>query len=107
MDVVGFDLLHPDAIGRLENVVQAIGRGLVGAHQAEIATFGVQPHDIAQIRAHHARCFGLRSPGIFDIHGVGLEVRKAQFALEQTAVGVRISAHPPTPSRRQRGDVGG
>src|SRR6516162_1398175 len=49
MDVVGLDLLHPYAIGCLEDVVQTIGGGLVRSHQTEIATFRIQANDVAQI----------------------------------------------------------
>src|SRR5258707_14039686 len=99
MDVVGLDFFHPDTISSLEDVVQAIGRGLVRTHQTEIAFFGVQPHDVAQIRAHYARRLSLRSPGIWDPDGVDPEIWKAQFASEQAAIRVRIGTHPPSPGR--------
>jgi phosphoketolase len=54
----------------------------------------------AQEGAHHARCFRLRRSRAFDVHGVGLKIRKMELALEQTAVGVRIGAHSPAPGRR-------
>jgi len=82
MDVVGLDLFHPDPLRRLEHIVEAIGCGLIGAHQTKIATLGIQAHDIAQIGSHHARCFGLRSRWSLDIHSVGAKVRKTELALE-------------------------
>src|SRR5204863_8639764 len=42
MDVIGLDLLHPNTLSCLEDIVQAIGRGLGRTRQAEIATVRVQ-----------------------------------------------------------------
>ena len=81
MNVIALDVLHPDAVGRLEDIIQAVGRGLIGPHQTEVASFGIEADNIAQIRAHHPRGFGLRRARIFDIHSVCPKVRKTQLVL--------------------------
>src|SRR5215468_6599624 len=97
MDIVGLDFLHPDAISDLEDVVQAIGCGLIRAHQTEIACFSVQPHDVAQIRAHYARRLSLRSSRIWDLDGIDPEIWHAQLAPQQAAICVWVGTHPPRP----------
>ena len=42
MNVVRFDVLHPGAVGHLENRVEPVRGGFVRAHDSEIARLGIQ-----------------------------------------------------------------
>ena len=53
----------------------------------------------------HARRFNQRRAGFPNRHRIVVEVRQPQILQQQTAVRVRIRAHPPRPDRRQVGEL--
>src|SRR5690349_9304434 len=80
----------PDLVGDVEDGAEAVGLGLVGADDAEVARLRVGGDDVAQEAAEH--------PGGLDrlagLHGIGAEVGHFQVARVAAAVGVRVGAHP-------------
>src|SRR5690242_6903893 len=89
IDIVWLDVFHPNAIRRLEYRIEAIRRGFVRAHDAEITRFHIEPDDISQELTGDTCRFGSRTAGARDVDGMLVVVGKLQFSLEQSAIGVR------------------
>ena len=96
----------PAAARDLEHRAQAVGGRLVGGEDAEVARVHVLAHDVAHERAEHGHV--LRLDGAGRGHGLLIcaEVRHAQLAQQQSAVGVGICAHAALPLRRERLQLG-
>ena len=58
--------------------------------------------DLAQELPHHAGRFAVDGAGMRHVDGVVVKVRQFEFALQQSAIGVRIGAHAPLPVGRKR-----
>ena len=99
--VVVEGLRHPGAVGHLENVLPAVGVVLVRAEQPEVPRFQIQLHHVPQEAAHHPRRLGDRPAGRGHLDRIVAEIRQAQVAQQDAAVGVRIGAHPACAARRQ------
>ena len=82
----------PVAVCDLKNVGQAVGHGLVRAEGAEIAAVRVELEHIAHIRAQLDHILALDRAGGRYVERIVAEVRQAQVAQQQTAVGVRVGA---------------
>ena len=91
------------AVRHLEHGVPAIGCGLVGAEHAEIARVGVQPQQVANELALNTRRFDFHDARLPHFDRIVTEVRHAQLAQQNSAVGMRIGPHPPV---APRGEVG-
>ena len=95
----------PLLVGRVEHALQAVRRGLVGPEDAEVVR--VEPDDVGEPAAQHPGGLGDRRAGTGHVDGVVAEVGQPQVLEQQTAVGVRVVAHPqvrPTaPARRSSG----
>ncbi len=91
--VGGEGLTLPLTVGDLEDVLQPVGAGLVGAEDAE--SLRVVAGHVAEVGAKHLG--GLREgrPGAGHLHRVVAEVGQHQVLEEQPAVGMRVGAHPP------------
>ena len=91
----------PAAARDLEHRAQAVGGRLVGGEDAEVARVHVLAHDVAHERAEHGHV--LRLDGAGRRHGllIRAEVRHAQLAQQQAAVGVGVRAHAALPLRRE------
>jgi hypothetical protein len=103
MIVFGIDIRHVAAIGDLQHILPAVGIVLVGAEQPEVFIFHVQPHDVPKIPAHLARGLGDRGSGTGHIDRVVAKIGQLQIFQQQSAVGVRVVAHPAVAFRRQLG----
>ena len=103
VDVRAEEVRVPLLVGDVEHRLQTVRRGLVGTEDAEVV--GVQPDDVGEPLAEHARRLGDRRPGGDDVDGVVAEVGQAQVLEQQPAVGVRVGAHPQLALGRERGDV--
>ena len=92
-------------VGRLEHGVEPVGRRLVRAEQPEGRRVGAD--HVAQELAEHPRRLARSVAGRSHLDRVVAEVRQAQVAQQQAAVGVRVGAHPPlaarAPARRAPG----
>ena len=76
---------------------------LIRTEDTEIALVLVQLGHVAQELAQHERVLDLNRAGRRHIDRVVVEVRHAQVAQQNAAVGVRIGAHPAVALRRQLG----
>ncbi len=65
----------------------------------------VETEDVAQVAAEDARRLGILGAGNLDGHRVVLELRQAQFARQQPAVGVGVRTHAPVARREPVDDV--
>ena len=93
----------PLTVGDFKNRAQEIRECLIGTEDAEIALILIQLGHVTQELAQHKRILALNGAGRRHIHRVDVEVRHAQVAQQNAAVGVRIGAHPPVALRRQLG----
>ncbi len=103
--IPGFDFRDPRAVGDLENVLPAVGVALVGAEQAEVLRLHVPLHHVAQEPAHLAGGFGDRRTRRRHLDRIVAEIRQAQVAQQQAAVGVRVGAHAAGASGREFGQL--
>ena len=98
------DLGIPLLVGVLVHVRgEPVGCRLIGPENAEVLL--VVPDDVSQPGSENARRFRRGLPRRGDLDRVVAEVRKAQFATQQAAVGVRCCAHPKLAVRCQLGDL--
>ena len=95
----------PLAAGDLEDRAQQIRERLVGTEDPEIPLVLIEHGHVTQELAEHQRVLGGDGAGRWHVHGVHAEVRHAQVAEQDAAVGVRIGAHPPVPLGGQLGQV--
>ena len=93
----------PLTVGDFKDRAQEIRECLIGTEDAEIALILIQLGHVAQELAQHERILAVDGAGRRHIHRVVVEVRHAQIAQQNAAVGVRIGAHPPVALRRQFG----
>jgi len=97
------DLLDPtreDLVGDLVDRVQPVGRGLVGPEDAEVV--GVVAHHVDEVVPQHPRGLVDRAARRRYVDRVVPEVAEHERPAQQSAVGVRVRAHPPMTRRRQR-----
>ena len=99
-------LRHPGAIGDFEHVLPAVRIILVRTEQTEVLAVEILLHHVAEKLAHDARGLGAGRAGFLDFDRVLAEIRQAQSAQEQAAVGVRIGAHAACAFRRKLGEFG-
>ena len=98
------DLPVEGPAGHVEHRVKPVRGRLVRSPQPEGP--GVPRDDVPQEGAEHAGVLRLRAAGRRDRDRVVPEVGHVQVVQQQTAVGVRVGAHPPVVRRRQPGDLG-
>ncbi len=103
--VVALDAAHQASVLDLEHVAEAIRVGLVGTEEAKVLLLGVARENIAQHFAEGARRFDLDAAGLFERHRVFGERRDIERDGQESAVGVRIRAHPASSLRRNRFDL--
>ena len=89
----------PLAVGDFKDRAQKIRERLVRAEDAEIALILIQHGDVAQELAEHERILAVNGAGRRHFHRMVVEVRHAQVAQQNPAVGMRIGAHPPVALR--------
>ena len=94
----------PLFVGCLEHRLKAVRRGLVGAEDPEVV--GVEPDHLGEPLAEHLGRLGDGRARRGHVDAERPEVGQPQIFEQQPAVGVRVVAHPQSPCRRQRGDVG-
>ena len=70
MVVIVIALRQPGAIGGVEQGAQAIGHGLVRAHDPEIALHGVESHHVAQIDAQGTGRFPQHTARLWHFQGI-------------------------------------
>lgn len=97
--VVGGLFCLPGLVGLVEHRGQAVRRGLVGSHQAEVV--GVGGDHIAQIGAEYPGRLAGGGGRIGHVDGVVRDRREVQLTQQRTAVGVWVCAHPPVADRGQ------
>ena len=97
--VFGEVFRNPEFLGGLVDCLQLVGSGFVGTEHAEVGH--VQLHHISQERAQRCDILGLDRSGPVDLDSVVAESRQAQSLLENSAIGVRIGAHPALTRRRE------
>ena len=95
MGVTRQDFSHRFAVGSIEYRRPTIGGGFVRTKNAEVALVRIQLQHIADVLALDARRLGVNAARLRHLHSVGAEVRQAQVAEQQAAVGVRVGAHAP------------
>ncbi len=100
----GEDLGVPGPVGDLEHGREPVRRRLVRAHDPE--AIGVCRRHVAQPFSEHAGRFAGGPRRGADLDRVATEVGQLELAQEQTAVGVRVGAHPALAARGQGGEVG-
>ena len=61
----------------------------------------IQLGHIAQEFAEHERILAVNGAGRRHIHRMVMKIRHAQIAQQQSAVGMRVRAHPPVALRSQ------
>ena len=99
----GVDLRHPDAVGVLDHGAEPVGRRLVRAEHAERSALS---RATSRSQPPITRVASLEPvAGARDVDGVVAEVRQAQVAQQQAAVGVRVGAHPALALGRERDDL--
>ena len=102
--VAGNDFGRRTAVRHLEGGSPAIRGRFVRAKDAEGARI---PSDhVADQLALDAGGFGVHCAGLRHLHRVVAEIRQAQIAQEQAAVGVGIGAHPALALRSEVGKFG-
>ena len=89
----------PLTVGDFKNRAQEIRERLVGTEDAEITLILIQLGHVAQEVTQHQRVLGVHGAGRRHIYRVDVEVRHAQIAQQNSAVGVRIGAHAPVAFR--------
>ena len=94
----------PLLVGRIEDGLQAVRRGLVRPEDPEVV--GVEPDDVGEPLAEHLGRLAHRAARRGHLDRVVAEVGQAQVPQQQPAVGLRVVAHPQRPGRRERRDVG-
>ena len=87
----------PGLAGGVVERLQAVGRGLVGAHDTEVTALGGGLHDRFQQPAQHPGRLVQLAAALVDLHRVPLQRRDGQIAQQQTAIGVRRGAQPARP----------
>ncbi len=98
--VDGFDARVPLLVGHLEDGVEPVGRGLVGAEDAEVV--GIRPDHLGEPAAEHARGLGGRRSRLVDRDGEVAEVGQREVTEHEPAVRLRVGAHPPLALGRDR-----
>ena len=93
----------PLPVGDFKHRAEEIRERFIGTEDAEIALILIQLGHVAQELAQHERILAVDGTGRRHIHRVVVEVRHAQVAQQNAAVGMRIGAHPPVALRRQFG----
>ena len=89
----------PEFLADFVDVVQLVRRVFVRAKDAE--AIHVQLHHIAQESSQRPRVLGFDLTGLVDLQAVLPEVGSRRGFFEESAVGVRVRAHPASPGRRQ------
>ena len=90
----------PLTIGDFKNCAQKVGKGLIGAEDAEVALILIQLGHVAQKLTEHERVLAIHGARGRHLHRVVVEIRHAQVTKQHAAVGVRIGAHAPVGGRR-------
>ncbi len=103
--VGGEDLRVPGALGHVEDGRQAVGVGLVGAHDPEVGLVG--GHHVTQEPSQDAGRLGGRRAGGGHVHGVVAEVGQDERAEQLSAVGVRAGAHAQVAGGHRAEDLRG
>ncbi len=104
--VVGQRVGHPGAVGDVEEGVEPVGGGFVGADDAKVAPVGVGGHHVSQEPAEDSRRFGADGPTCRDIDRVVAKVGQSEVLGQETTIGVGVRAHASLPNRSKRGDRG-
>ena len=86
------DLGIPLTIGDVEDVAEPVGRGLVGAEDAEVVR--VPADDVGEEPPEHAHRLARLRRRPLDRHGICAKVRQVEIAQAQPAVRIRVGAHP-------------
>ena len=95
----------PLTIGDFKDRAQEIRECLIGTEDAEITLILIQLGHVTQELTQHERILAVNGAGRGHGHRVVVEIRHAQVAQQNAAVGVRIGAHPPVALRRQFGQL--
>ena len=95
------ELRVPLLVGRFEDRLQSVRRGLVRPEDPEVVR--IEPHHIGEPLPEHPGRFGDGRTGRGHLHGVVAEVRQPQVFEQQAAIGVRVVAHPQVAARGQTG----
>ena len=90
----------PLSVSDFKNRAQKIRDRLIGTEDTEITLFLIQLGHVTQELTQHQSILALDGARRRHIHRVGVEVRHAQVAQQNAAVGVRVGAHPPVALRR-------
>ncbi len=93
----------PLTIGDLKDRSQEIRDRLIGTEDPEVALILIQLDHVTQEPAQYERILRLNHAGCRHVHRVDVEVRHAQIAQQNAAVGVGIGSHPSLAFRRQFG----
>ena len=93
----------PLTVGDFKDRAQEIRERLIGTEDAEITLILIQRGHVAEEVTQHEGILSFHGAGRRHTHRMGVEIRHAQVAEENSAVGVRISAHPPVALGRQFG----
>ena len=93
----------PLTVGHFKNRSEEVRERLIRTEDAEVALILVQLDHIAQELAQYQRILAVNGAGRRYAHRVVVEVRHAQVAQQNAAIGVRVGAHPPVALRRQLG----
>ena len=91
----------PLTVGDFKNCAQKIRERFIGTEDSEIVLIIIQFGYIAKEIAEHERILAGNRAGRRNMHGVDVEVRHAQIAKQNAAIGVRIGAHAPVAFWRQ------
>ena len=103
--VVALDAAHQASVLDVEHVAEAIRVGFVGTEQAEVMLLGIAREDIAHHLAEGSRRFDLDAAGLLELHRVVGERGDVERDGQDSAVGVRIRAHPAISFWRDRFDL--
>src|SRR5215469_4461282 len=101
MIIVWICISNPGALGYFEHVLPAIGVIFVGAKKTQITRRHVHLHDIAEEFPHNPRRLRRYSPRFGNLDGVVAEIWYPQVLEENSAISVRVGAHPPLALRGQ------
>src|SRR6202011_4045251 len=92
-----------DLAGHFVESIEPVRSGFIRTEYPEVLRFQVQLHDVAQESTEHPGCFRQLRTRLRNLHRVVTKVRHQQILEQQTAVSVRVSAHPPISLRREFG----
>ena len=104
--VLRIDVGHVAAVGNLQHVLPAIGVVFIRTEEAEVLAFQIELHHVAKKLAHRARGLGRGCTRARHVDRIVPEVGHPEIPQEQSAIRMRIVAHPALAFGGERSQFG-